>query len=478
MEKDTKHIVKKNPYNSLSFLLVALGLFFIPFNSYEGISALGEFSRESCFIFFTLAFIVELIKIIKFKKVHLPLKHPIFIFLICILSWFLLSFFLNIVDIQTYFIKQTTGNTRFIRQFGALIISALVFTLTYYNVFNRFSISSLFINIRRIFFYSFIVVSIYSILETLIIFLNFRFLEPVLYLFDYFPFTETWIDYRLGRLYSVSYAPPVFGMYLMTIAGWMFSYILTHKGFKSVLPSILIIAFTFLSGSRSALFVVIMQLLVFLFYLVKKRKYHKNLIKIGLIAFVLSTPFLILKGKVFGEYVYEKVTSFNLDDGAHSISNRSRLGMIYTSGLVFLENPIKGVGFGQVAYEARSLYPAWATKDNWEFEQNYIDNSIKAFPPSYNIYTRLLAETGIIGFSLFTLFIIILIYVCYKKVGVKNENTIFYLTLLVSFTGYAINWLQVDTFRVFGFWVCLALLIVTTKNQLKFGKNINGKWQK
>ena len=144
--------------------------------------------------------------------------------------------------------------------------------------------------------------------------------------------------------------------------------------------------------------------------------------------------------------------------------------MIYTSGLVFLENPIKGVGFGQVAYEARSLYPAWATKNNWEFEHNYLDNSSKVFPPSYNIYARLLAETGIIGFFLFTLFIILLIYVSYKKVGKKNENTIFYLTLLVSFTGYALNWLQVDTFRVFGFWICLALLMVTTKNQLVFGK--------
>ncbi|RRO22291.1 O-antigen ligase family protein [Flavobacteriaceae bacterium 14752] len=292
-------------------------------------------------------------------------------------------------------------------------------------------------------------------------------------MFDYFPFTESWLDYRNGRLSSVSYAPPVFGMYLMTIAGWMFSYILTHKGLKSVIPTILVVVFVFLSGSRSALFVVIVQLLVFLFYLIKKRKYHSNLIKIAVIAFILSTPFLILKGKVFGEYVYDKVTSFDLDDGTHSISNKSRLGMIYTSGLVFLENPIKGVGFGQVAYEARSLYPAWATKNNWEFEHNYLDNSSKVFPPSYNIYTRLLAETGIIGFSLFTLFIIILIYVCYKKVGLKNEETIFYLTLLVSFTGYAFNWLQVDTFRVFGFWICLALLIATTKNQLKFKINKN-----
>ena len=470
MEKDTKYKLEKNPYRSVSFLLVALGLFFIPFNSYVGIPFLGEFSSESCFLFFSLAFIVEFIRLMIIEKMVIPYKNPIFIFLILILGWFLSSFFLNFIDIQNYFIKQTPGNERFIRQFGALTISALIFTLTYYNIFSRFSITSLFINIRKIFLYSFIVVSIYTILEAAIIYFNFRFLESVLHLFDYFPFTESWLDYRNGRLSSVSYAPPVFGMYLMTISGWMFSYILTHKSFKSVLPTFFILVFVFLSGSRSALFVVIMQFLVFLFYLFKKKKYLKNLIKIGLLVLMLSIPFLTIKGKVFGEYIYDKVTSFDLDNGTHSISNKSRLGMIYTSGLVFLENPIKGVGFGQVAYEARSLYPSWATKNNWEFEQKYLNDDNKTFPPSYNIYTRLLAETGIIGFSLFTIFVIILIYICCKKTGVGNTNSVFYLVLLISFTGHALNWLQVDTFRVFGFWISLALLIILTKDQISLGK--------
>ena len=470
MEKNTKYNLKKDPYKSISFLFIALGLFFIPFNSYVGIPFLGEFSSESCFLFFSFAFIVELIRLIITEKILIPYKHPVFILLILILGWFLLSFFLNFIDIQNYFIKQTQGNERFIRQFGALIISALIFTLTYYNIFSRFSISSLFINIRKIFLYSFIIVSIYTIVEAAIIYLNLRFLEPFLSLFDYFPFTEARLDYRNGRLSSVSYAPPVFGMYLMTISGWMFSFIYTQKGFKSVLPTVFIIVFVFLSGSRSALFVVVIQLLVFLFYLLKKRKYHKKLIKIGLLFLILSTPFLALKGKVLGEYIYDKVTSFSLDDATHSTSNKSRLGMIYTSGLVFLENPVKGVGFGQVAYESRTLYPSWATKNNWEFEQRYLNDDNKTFPPSFNIYTRLLAETGIIGFLLFLIFIIILIYICYKKIGVGNENSVFYLILLTSFIGYALNWLQVDTFRVFGFWISLALLIILTKNQISLGK--------
>lgn len=476
MEKNTPNKIRTFFDSPLSYTFIALGIFFIPFNSYDGIPFLGEFSRESCFLFFSFAFFIEALRFVYTHKIKIPLKNPIFIILILTLVWFLLSYFLNYFDISGYYIKKTSGNERFLRQYGALIISSVFLLLTYYNIFRRFSIKWLFTSIRKIFFYSFLVVTVYTLIEACIIYLNMRFLDPLLRIFDYFPFQETWVDYKSGRLSSVSYAPPVFGMYLMTIAGWMFSYMITHKSILYTIPTFLILVFTFLSGSRSALAVIFFQLIVFLLYLIKHRNYHKRLIKIGLVVFILSTPFLILKGKIFGEYIVDKITSFNLDDSTHAISNKSRLGIIYTSGLVFLENPIKGVGFGQQAYAARPLYPKWATKNNWEFEQKYLNDDIKVFPPSYNVYTRLLAETGIIGFSLFTLLIITIIYTSYMKTIKKNQYAVYYLVLLTSFSGYAVNWLQVDTFRIFGFWICLALLLILTNNnvKLKINRNIDG----
>ncbi|SHE60179.1 O-antigen ligase [Psychroflexus salarius] len=470
MDKSTKNKLKHYPYRYLTLTLILVGLFFLPFNSYEGVPFLGEFAQESCFLFFALALLFEGFKIILTQKISIPWKHPIFILLLAVLFWFLLSYFFNFLDIQDYYIKKTTGNNRFIRQYGALIISALILYLTYYNVFKSFSIDRLFIIIRKVFLYSFIVVSIYTLIEISIVYLKLSFLEPFIKLFDYFPFTEVWLDYKNQRLSSVSYAPPVFGIYLMTIAGWMFSYIITHKSLFKFLPSILIVLFAILSDSRSVLVMVGFQLLIFSLYFIKKRKYHKNLIKVGFLVTVISIPILLLKGPAIGEFITDKVTSFDLEESKHSVSNKSRLGMIYTSGLIFLENPIKGVGFGMQAYAARPLYPKWATEDNWEFEQKYLNDNYKTFPPNYNVYTRLLAETGIIGFFLFAIFVFILIYVSYKKIGSKDKSSIYYIVLLVSFVGYAINWLQVDTFRVFGFWICLALFTILTQNKIIFGK--------
>jgi O-antigen ligase len=462
MIKESK--VKINPYKSPSFFLVAIGLFFLPFNSYQGISFLGEFARDSCIIFFLAAFVLQLFEIAINKKVIIPSKHPLFLILLGVLTWFFLTYLLNIIDINSYYIKKTPGHLRFISQYGALIISAVFLLITYYNTFSKFKIITLFLAIRKILFYSFIVVSIYTALEIAIIYFNINSLTPVLYLFDYFPFCESWLDTKYNRVSSVTFEPPAFATYLISIAGWMFSYIITHKGLKAFIPGILVILFSFFSGSRSGLIIIIFQLLVFIIYFVKRRRYHKNLIKITMLFVLLSIPVLIYQGKSIGLFVYEKLTSFNLDDDTHSNSNKSRFGLIYTSGLVFLENPIVGVGFGQQAYEARKLYPSWATKDNWEFRLKYSNDNIEAFPPGYNMYTRLLAETGIIGFFCFLLFIFICCYISYKKINIENKIAWTQMVLLVSFVGISINWFKSDTFRFYLFWMCLALLILSTKN--------------
>src|SRR5690606_41302534 len=64
-------------------------------------------------------------------------------------------------------------------------------------------------------------------------------------------------------------------------------------------------------------------------------------------------------------------------------------------------NPVYGVGFGQGDYHMVIHYPYWSTAHNWEFKYKYKNQSDKSFPPQFNIYTRLLAEVGFIGFLLF-----------------------------------------------------------------------------
>lgn len=174
---------------------------------------------------------------------------------------------------------------------------------------------------------------------------------------------------------------------------------------------------------------------------------------------------LLLNGKVITNYIVEKAASFALDDEDHSYSNRSRLGIVFANFLVFKHNPISGVGLGQQAFLAEDFYPAWAVKDNYELEEKYLNPKVKDFPPGYNLYVRILAENGLVSFSIFLVLIGLILYLCIRPVLLKDPMSIYYLICLVGFVGVLLNWLKMETFRVLTFCFNLAFLLFLTKDK-------------
>ncbi len=453
-------------------LCVFAGIFFIPFTSYEGISFLGEFSKESSSIFFLIAGGILVLQTILTKSIYIPYRNILFQILLLLFSWFLISNILNLSDIKGYYFKGISGPERFIRQYAVVVISGILFFLTYLNVFQRYSSEELFFKIRKIISYSMVVVTSYAVLEILIIKFKFSFLYTVLELYNFFPFVEVGLDYNLSRISSVTFETPALATYLFTVAGWMFSYMLTDKGIKAFMPGVVTIVIAVFSDSRAGLFVIFLQAVVFGILLVRQRKYHRILIKIiGLTA----TVFLLIgvfKGRDIANYIGEQVNSFEVKDDQHGISNRSRFGIQYASLLVFLQNPVVGVGYGQQAYEARNMYPAWATKDNWEFRLKYLNFQDSSFPPGYNIYTRLLAETGIVGIAIFLLLLLLILVFSFDIIKKNDSRYLLAIVIFTSMVGLYFNWLKMDTIRVFGFWINFALLlsIVGKTNQVFLNK--------
>ena len=68
--------MKKLSITYIASSLIFIGIFFIPFNSWEGIGVLGEFYRDSCFLFFSIAFMLLLFK----RKIKIPHQNIIFQF--------------------------------------------------------------------------------------------------------------------------------------------------------------------------------------------------------------------------------------------------------------------------------------------------------------------------------------------------------------------------------------------------------------
>jgi len=439
-----------------------LGIFFIPFNSYEGISFLGEYRKDGSIVFFLISFILLMINSLIKRKIKIPTKNIFFQFLVLFIIWLIISTFLNIPSVYGNYLKQTSGFNRFFRQMISLSIALILF-ITAYNIFSIYKLKNIFLLLRKIFLYSFIFVSIYAFLEILILVFNFTFLKSIFTLFDYFPFTETSLDFRFKRISSVSYEPPFLAIYLITIAAWMFSYILTTKGIIKFIPTIVVFLLTFFSGSRTALIVILFQFIVFIWVAISvNKKFQKLIQRFFLVFSSLIVLLFIFNGKQVTSSIDTKIKSLNFKENlTKSISNKSRFGIQYASLLIFKENPIIGVGFGQQAYHAIDKYPKWATHKNYEFTIYYLNDNDTSFPPGFNMFTRLLAETGILGFLIFMVFYLLIFYQCKKLISKRiGIEKVIPIVLLVSFIGFFINWLQFDSFRVFGFWICLALLIL------------------
>ena len=438
-----------------------LGIFFIPFNSWSGIGFLGEYYRDSCFLFFSFAFVLVLFK----RRINIPVKNLIFQFLILFILWSILATLFNAHNIADYYFKQTSGLSRFINQFGSLIIASIIIPLTFYNGFKWININKTFRLIRRVVLASLIIVLIYSIIEILIVkfdMVNLK--KPILNLFDYFPFTEAKTDMRLRRISSVTFEPPALGTYLLSIAGWMFSYIFTEKKNFKYLPIVIVLFLGFMSGSRAAFFAIIIQFIIASIIFLKNKNLTRNLYRVIIVFSTVSILTITYFSEPIYNYIKKEINSFKLDDSTHSLSNKSRFGIQQAMFYVFLENPISGTGYGLQAFESRKKYPTWAKKNNWEFRLKYLNQNDKRFPPGYNMYLRILSETGLVGFLFFGLMLLQIFLWCFNNL--KSENSTIAFIILISMIGFSLNWLKMDSFRIYFFWLCLALIWVVEQRKI------------
>jgi O-antigen ligase len=440
-----------------------LGVFFLPFNSEvpEFMSFLGEYSGDSAPIFFLFAFFILFASDLLRGKMSLPISHPIYQVFFIFFIYIVLAISFNFTNVSGYYFKQTSGWMRYIKQLASVIIAFFVLFYLFYNVCLNLGIVKMFSIVRKTMLWSLIVVFIVGLVQFLI-YSGVMQLVPLYGFFDYLPFTKPSLYFTLSRVNATAWRPPDLGSYLIAISGFMFSYILTEKKWYKYIPFFLVIFLSLVSKSRTALVAVLLQLL-FLGYLSYKnyRIFRKVFVKL-LVLFLFSIPIILFtKGDVIYTAVNERLESLNFTDikSDNALSNKSRFGIQYANFQVFKKYPITGIGWGQQSFESKELYPKWATTNNYEFKAVYLNEKIKSFPPGYNIYLRLLTETGVIGFSIFILFIVLVFLYTRNLLVSKSEHTYIGITVFVVFFGSLLNWFQTDTFRVYVFWLALAMLI-------------------
>ncbi|HUH34622.1 MAG TPA: O-antigen ligase family protein [Moheibacter sp.] len=469
--KAQPHITLRKIYTMFFFL----GIFFIPFNNFEGLSFLGEYKNEAATYFFLIGFVILIIESLLSGKISLPYTDSLAVVLILFILWTSISTFLNIESVRTNVFKQITGFNRYFRQTLSLLISSILFTTLFWNIIRNYTINEVFKLIRKTILFSLIFVSVYGFIEIAIVYYRMTFLMPLFESFELFPFVNTtFMGNKRVSISSVSYEVPALGNYLIITAPWVLSYIITEKKLYKFIPTILILILVFYSDSRTALICVSLQFIIFLLILIHDMRFRKTTFtflkvsSLGLFLVLLFSSDSVLKlaSKRLDRVSFSK--NFNAD-----VSNKSRFGLQYASLQVFKENPVVGVGLGQDTYHKLKHIPYWSTVDNYEFELKYFDQQDPSFPSAYNIYTRILSELGIIGFILFGTFIFLCLYysVIFWKIA-PNKYKYAGMILITSFAGLFFNWMQTDFFRQYGVWLCLVLLIKVKNDSKNFARSL------
>ncbi len=440
-----------------------LGVFFLPFNSEipEFMSFLGEYSKDSSPMFFLVAFLILFIHDFFRGKISLPMSHPIYQAFILFFAYIVVAIIFNFINVSDYYFKQTSGWIRYIKQLISVALSFFMFFYLFYNVCITLGVAKAFLIIRKTMLLSLSVVFVVGVTQFLI-YSGFLQLIPIYEFFDYLPFTEPYLYFETTRVNATAWRPPDLAIYLISISGFMFSYILTEKKWYKYVPFLIVVFLSIVSKSRTALVAVFLQFLFLGYFSYKNYRLFRNIFNKAVFVFLFMLPIIIvLNGNTIYTAVNERIESLNFADmkSENATSNKSRFGIQYANFQVFKKYPITGIGWGQQSFESKELYPKWATTNNYEFKAIYLNEEIKSFPPGYNLYLRILAEAGIIGFLLFILFIILIFYFTYKFFISKCGYNYLGITVFVVFLGTLLIWFQLDSFRLYVFWLALAMLI-------------------
>lgn len=219
-----------------------------------------------------------------------------------------------------------------------------------------------------------------------------------------------------------------------------------------------------LSGSRKGLLILGISLLVAFLTLLQKLQAKKI---IFVIIFVLILGSIVVPLATNISYIDKTLHAFkraeNLTEfvGMASVGERS-VGMV--SGFyTFTDYPIFGVGLGQNIFYSTNYLPEWfyetQSVDNW------LDPNSRFLPNARNIFIRVLAETGLVGFVLFILFL----YSTYTNCRPQNEKELLFRRILI--VNLIFNYAVRETFALPDEWFALGLL--TFSSYINISKSVN-----
>lgn len=465
MEKNRLNLTFKN-YNLKLFLLI---VFLIPFTDTNFLPLPGEFSTDLALNFTLVLVVFQLLISFINGKYRVVISTPLSI-LYLFMIWCLLSAFINLNNIFYLNFKGRQGFLKLVWQGFILVFLGFFFTNYLMKILKKIKVDVFLRKIRRAVLASYSIVFLYCFFEYLYSQTNNSILLNILSFFDAIFFLKHPIVLDT-RLSSIMHEPPFLAIYLVFATPWIFSYMF-NKSFLIALSPLLL---GFLSGSRTSFIITLIQFSVFIFYYIKIKYGAINLVKVSIGLSLITIFFYGLNFSRINNTVSEKIEVYKKDSKKKNqkidISNVSRWGTQAASYRIWKDNPILGVGFAQQGFYLKDYYSKQDYKNSYEI-RFWSDTNYPTWPPGFSLYTRLLAETGIVGFLLIIIFLFTMLNYSFRCIKMAScfEQKILALVLFVTNLSFIINYFQFDSFRLVSFWITLALTL-TFYNFLKTKKN-------
>ena len=216
--------------------------------------------------------------------------------------------------------------------------------------------------------------------------------------------------------------------------------------FLVFLLSVVIHIWTF---TRIGWFSMVCEAVVFIFLLIRT----KRLTIANFAAMILCTAIILCILGVYHGKIIDRLFGFD------NMSTKSRRVMERIAVQVILENPVKGVGFGNYAPTTNYIWP-----DNYQLIGKAAVKLIRGKHYVHNGYLLLTAETGFVGIIMWAAFFLIVFWRGYKNIIHSRDSL--HLSLSVGFFlalfGLLIN-MFLEHFRyntmTIVMWLCAGVIL-------------------
>lgn len=443
--------------NNINARIFELAIIFLSVIESFNVIDLPSPCRTLSFNIFLFGMFIWVITIRCKIRIFLPNKAIMRSMLLLLLS-FLLSAVIHIEDLFNMKFQGEYAIYRFILEYGLYIVNLCMIIYMYNILLNLEKPLKVF---HKYIIISFIIASVYGFIELGKYMGNINF-SDLLNMIDLFIRKNNEVDfYNYFRIRSLTKEPSNFAIYSVILLPWLFAGLLIFK--KKILIILLIAAFYILnvfSFSRTGYFTLIFEtvMILFLFYRQLKKVINYLLWLLVFLFVLLSVIFYMNSDLILSVNIIDIFESLVNNDMLANESNMARFASQMASCAMFIDYPVTGCGFAQYPFYAMNYYPTWSWGNieiiNWGI--NYT-NKVQ-WAPAFNIYFRMLAETGIIGFICFVFFWTNNLYRLIRiNVSEKNfDDYIYRKCLICSIIGSFISFLSTSEVMLIE-WIMLPL---------------------